>query len=441
MKQMKPTTVLIGAILAVGSLWMMRNDDGSCPGSVGPWSGNDLHCYIPDDYRSARAQFREALGNVTRAELETIVVVSDEELERRNSSIRDLTMDIGIIPGKPGETRLIMDISGVHGPEGHAGSGVQAALLHKLAALEKAKGADWDLPTMVFVHAVNPHGFVTGRRWNENGVDLNRNVLSEEGFQRLLAQDPSKDYTYKKIVHDDLLAGEHHAHQTFYQRWFKLAGTGAASLWRNGYYAVKTAIMNGQYHFPGELFYGGTELQTSHILLRAFLRRRGFTEASQVAWIDYHTGLGNYGQDTLLVQYGDNHANRIYSQEGRARVQFLGNGTGVEDNPVAKGLSRMAHVTSCEYPHLWFSTPEDKVLSLMQEFGTTYSFLGARAMILDFYAHHYGSEEEKHWAYENFREFFYIREKFWKQDTVERGLNVFSESMQFFGHSEPSIRA
>ena len=32
-------------------------------------------------------------------------------------------------------------------------------------------------PALVFVHAINPHGFAWRRRWNENNVDLNRNFL------------------------------------------------------------------------------------------------------------------------------------------------------------------------------------------------------------------------------------------------------------------------
>jgi len=35
---------------------------------------------------------------------------------------------------------------------------------------------------MIFVHALNPFGFLHNRRWNENNVDLNRNHLYEDTF-------------------------------------------------------------------------------------------------------------------------------------------------------------------------------------------------------------------------------------------------------------------
>lgn len=39
---------------------------------------------------------------------------------------------------------------------------------------------------IVLVHAVNPFGFLNNRRWNENGVDLNRNFLVEDVFPNKL---------------------------------------------------------------------------------------------------------------------------------------------------------------------------------------------------------------------------------------------------------------
>merc|ERR1712061_148776 len=238
--------------------------------------------------------------------------------------------------------------------------------------------------------------------------DLNRNVLSPEGFASLLAQDPDV-VNYKSVVHDDLLAGPKSAHQSLYGRWIWQPFHLLKTLFHNGYYKFKSAIMTGQYHFAGEVFYGGTELQPSHVKLLDFLRRRNFTSANKVVWIDYHTGLGNWA-------------------EGRSRLQFLGD-------------EEMAHVCTCEYPELWFSTPKKNVLSLMQEFGTFASIRVGASLMMDFYAHHYGDADEKHWAYENVREAFFVRTKFWKQDVMERGLNVMEESLRFFDVNETSLRA
>ena len=45
------------------------------------------------------------------------------------------------------------------------------------------------LPTIVFVHALNPYGMANNRRFNEDNIDLNRNFLSVEEFQDVVKRD------------------------------------------------------------------------------------------------------------------------------------------------------------------------------------------------------------------------------------------------------------
>ena len=47
------------------------------------------------------------------------------------------------------------------------------------------------LPTIVLIHALNPYGFKTNRRVNEDNIDLNRNFLSEEEFNYVKSRDPN----------------------------------------------------------------------------------------------------------------------------------------------------------------------------------------------------------------------------------------------------------
>ena len=49
---------------------------------------------------------------------------------------------------------------------------------------------------VVIVHAVNPYGFACGRRFNEDGVDLNRNVLSDDEFLELSAMGTERQQLY-----------------------------------------------------------------------------------------------------------------------------------------------------------------------------------------------------------------------------------------------------
>jgi hypothetical protein len=67
---------------------------------------------------------------------------------------------------------------------------VQYAALKHLAAtgLYKTRAK---LPTIVFVHALNPFGFKHHRRVNEDNVDLNRNFLTAEEWVEVKALDPN----------------------------------------------------------------------------------------------------------------------------------------------------------------------------------------------------------------------------------------------------------
>jgi hypothetical protein len=94
-------------------------------------------------------------------------------------------MDAAIFRGDP--EKVMLHISGTHGPEGFAGSAIQAAILDQLAAKPLGEGA----PTVVLVHALNPYGFANNRRVNEENIDLNRNYLTDEEFEAARARDPN----------------------------------------------------------------------------------------------------------------------------------------------------------------------------------------------------------------------------------------------------------
>lgn len=63
--------------------------------------------------------------------------------------------------------------------------------------------------TIVLVHAANPFGFLFNRRWNENGVDLNRNVLPDNIYpgelKKLNEMGSMGGYqTYHHILNQDI---------------------------------------------------------------------------------------------------------------------------------------------------------------------------------------------------------------------------------------------
>ena len=169
------STVLAVLLAVVYSIWSMqtRSMSGEC-------AYRRESCYFSDCYIAARIQFRE------RASSLGLEVVSLPIVPNIKGVRGGLTTDVAIIRGndaKDGTGPLLLHLSAVHGVEGHAGSAIQNAILEQLSMGELVVG---DSVTMVLVHAVNPYGFHFGRRWNEEGVDLNRNLLLKEGaFEKL----------------------------------------------------------------------------------------------------------------------------------------------------------------------------------------------------------------------------------------------------------------
>ena len=153
---------------------------------------NDSGCpdaFFSETYYHARQRFR-SLARDSGAVLESILVYTDPATDL------DYTMDVAISGSassphcntKAAET-ILVHVSGVHGVEGFAGSAIQIAALSRGVAAG-ARRASGGICT-VFVHAVNPFGFASLRRFNENNVDLSRNNLSPAQWDMARARHPN----------------------------------------------------------------------------------------------------------------------------------------------------------------------------------------------------------------------------------------------------------
>jgi len=92
--------------------------------------------------------------------------------------------------------------SGTHGIEGYLGSAIQLRFLHELFLQNAQRLCTTDnvrapptkntpVKKILLIHAINPYGMRHHRRTNENNVDLNRNVLSDELWKMIKARDPN----------------------------------------------------------------------------------------------------------------------------------------------------------------------------------------------------------------------------------------------------------
>jgi hypothetical protein len=176
-------------------------------------------------------------------------------------------------------------------------------VLQNAALLASAKAAGI---TLIFAHAVNPHGFSFRRRATQENVDLNRNF---QNFSKPLPVNADYD------VAAPLLFPEVWPPEPSNQ-----AAIGALIAQR-GMQWLQQAISGGQYHDPQGIFYGGTAPTWSNGALRRLLRTH-CASATRLAWIDLHTGLGLSGHGERMFGYG---VEKVHSGDAASQAKEQAN--------------------------------------------------------------------------------------------------------------------
>lgn len=182
--------------------------------------------------------------------------------------------------GPLGAQRTAVVMSGVHGVEGPAGSAQQTAALRR--GVSPAADA-----SVVMIHAVNPWGMAWLRRQNERNVDLNRNWVTDHLDRRNDAY---------AAVHELLCpeGADLPAADDFVRALADLSG-------RHGLDWVRRAVSSGQYTHPTGLYFGGTELESSTLLLRRIADEQ-IGACAELCILDLHTGHGAPGAATILAR-------------------------------------------------------------------------------------------------------------------------------------------
>lgn len=229
--------------------------------------------FFPGDYRASRLAFLDAC-------CERGGCIETFEHPLTGSDGRAVSADVACF-GPTDAARVLIVISGTHGIEGLCGAGMQLAMLR--AGVQHALGPHIRL---VFIHALNPHGFLDLRRTNEDNVDLNRNFVDH-------AKPHSANEAYAE-VHPLLVPPD-------WDGPGRAAADAALAQFvaRRGRSALQAAVSGGQYAFPDGLFYGGRAPAWSNVLWRTLLYRFA-ARARCVAVIDLHSGLGQHGACELI---------------------------------------------------------------------------------------------------------------------------------------------
>lgn len=303
-------------------------------------------CFFPNDYEDGAKNFIKA-ATEAGAELHSMPVGND-----------GLKTDVAIFRTGADPERFLVHLSGTHGPEGYVGSAIQnAALLYiKSNGLYQPAAPSSDnttvettvdasgntisadtvrtetevpasnvlLPTLVFVHAVNPFGFKNHRRVNEDNVDLNRNFLSPEEWAEVKALDPN--YARHVELRDVLNPTSRPFPFIWLNDLYTLAISGYYML-QYGKNTIKTAMVSGNYINPTGYSYGGQEYtQSTRNLMDLLMVKLAIPDtAKKFVLIDVHSGLGPSGVDTLLdVGFNQQQVEEIFPTEYNIKGTAIG---------------------------------------------------------------------------------------------------------------------
>ncbi|KAF1778936.1 Protein of unknown function DUF2817 [Phytophthora cactorum] len=331
-----------------------------------------VEAHYSDSYYQARALFRSR-AKAAGAKLFSL------PLEHLKSL--DLTVDVAVLEGS--SERVLLHISGTHGVEAASPSSTK------------------NKPTVIFVHALNAYGFARLRRFNEHGVDLNRNWLTPVEFKERQEKDPDRlgYMNVYELLNPKELSGV--------KNWFWVKGV--MHLATKGFDAIKQATIGGNYRFAQTLFFGGTELEPSLALLQNFLREHiDFNAVTKFAMIDVHTGLGPAGVDTLMLGAGSDMtvARSVFTDPEYAnKVVFVHD----NKNPVSRGYDGVGGFT------------------FDGEFGTVPGVFILKAMIEENTMYHHGSSSASRLPYaQKLRDVFYLHQSSsWKSEVLRRGADVY----------------
>jgi len=376
-------------------------------------STDNLDKYFSKDYYEAREKFRGAVRlHPMNLELHTLNINVQEPDEREKE---DLTIDIAIL--RRSQSKLLIHVSGTHGVEGFAGSAIQNALLNSSSLMHQNEAS----PTVVIVHALNPYGFQKLRRFNENNVDLNRNFLSPLEFEEVLSRDPNHS-GYVNMVH---LINPPESLESKFDFFYLKAIYYIA---KHGFTTLKSSVVSGTYHHPKGLFFGGQELQQSHILLKEFLRTQfDIEKMDEVGILDVHTGLGASGFDSIVINNGTNADIGRQCFSGK-ELEYANHLTTFEkSNKAMSGYDKVIGLVPVGLAKQVFSSPTTKSYSITQEFGTVPSVIVFKAMRAENAMYQYDRSNRSRHA-KDLRDVFYLEDDTkWKSQVIDRGQMVFNQ--------------
>ena len=342
------------------------------------------------DYTTERRRFLadvEALGAQVEHHVHPLAGPDGEEL----------ATDVPRLGAPVGEAESVLVISsGVHGVEGHAGSGLQHLLCHsgRLTGLAERTA-------VVLVHSVNPYGHAWSRRVDHTNVDVNRNFLVDYDDLPANTLYPQVDRLLNPT--DEQLDPQDTSFLAELAEWLEQVG------FLEGF----QAISGGQYSHPAGVQFGGQGPTWSRATMERIWERH-LEGAGRAVGLDVHTGLGPMGRLTVF-QTADEHEDaaelgrswfpeHIYRADRTTEETF-------DHGLLGPGLDQWAA------GRLLTST-------FVVEFGTHDPTQGITVFRADNWLHHHGDLRSRTGdaIRSSMLDFFFVEDESWRGDVASVGL-------------------
>ena len=345
--------------------------------------------------------YAEARGKFLAAAAAAHLDVQSHPHPLRGRDGEALAMDVARF-GPADAPAVLLVSSACHGVEGFCGSGVQNALLADPGFHAAAQAAG---VSVLYIHALNPHGFSWWRRTTHENVDLNRNW---QDFSQPLPENPD----YNELAH--LLV------PTEWPPTPAVQADVAAFVARRGPQALQAAVSGGQYRHPEGLFYGGRNPTWSRQTLGHVLADHG-SRCARLGWIDLHTGLGPSGHGERINANRDDAA-----ALARARDWWGADVTSIHD-----GTSTSAVITGMIWGAVYEHCAQAEYIGIAMEYGTVPVTEVIDALRADQWLenHPEAPPEQQRAIKQQIRDAFYIDTDTWKQRIVEQGLEAADQAL------------
>ena len=339
------------------------------------------------NYQQARQKFLNA-ARVAGAEIDSF--------ENSCSGVggAGLFTDVASLGPANAENVLVL-ISGTHGVEGFAGSGIQSGLL----STEPAEATGHKV-RLVMIHALNPYGFAFLRRTNENNVDLNRNFVDHDKPYPV-------NHEYEKLaklIAPRSISAPANTWAALRLLWFRFA---------YGKDKLQRVVTRGQYAHPDGLFFGGHFATWSNQTLHEIVARH-LAGAARVMIIDLHTGLGPYGEAEIIMNDPEHDPayQRAVACWGQERVKSTVSGESVSSH--LSGTVKLAFLRMLA---------GIEVTAVGLEFGTSPPIEVFKALREENWLFHHGRENHPQAARikQQFLKMFYPGDDAWNQSVWEQG--------------------